>query len=118
MSDSTRAHAPMRRVQKALRKRKLPAVVELRVTTPCKVAWAEMTPVADGVRHCERCDSKVYDLTDMSGRAIVERVRAHGGAMCAQVQARDDGRVVFGDCADNQSNLENIRGGLTLSSSD
>ncbi len=118
MSDSKRPHAPMRRVQKALRKHKLPGVVELRVTTPCKVAWAEMSPVADGVRHCDRCDSKVYDLTDVSRREIIKRVRAHGGAMCAQVKARDDGRVVFGRCADDFSNLEYIRGGLSLSSAD
>ena len=70
-----------------------------------------MTPVAEGVRRCETCEANVHDLTGVSKGEIIERMRAHGAPLCGQVNAREDGRVVFGQC---RAPSEYVRGMLVV----
>ena len=88
----------LRRARQALAKRGVRARVELQIALSCPVAWETMTPVAEGVRHCDTCEAKVHDLRGLSKGQILDRMRIHGGPLCAQVNARDDGRIVFGPC--------------------
>ncbi|MCA9714504.1 MAG: hypothetical protein H6713_13150 [Myxococcales bacterium] len=107
---SSAARQQLRRAREALVKLRSRADVMLGIELPCEVRWDGMQRVADGVRHCDVCDAHVYDLAGLSRRETIERLRAHGGAMCAQVFARADGRVVFGDCVEGATRM---RGGLT-----
>jgi len=70
-----------------------------------------MTPVADGIRRCDTCKANVHDLTGASKRDIINRLHTHGAPLCGQVNARDDGLVVFGQC---HHAAQNIRGMLTV----
>ncbi len=101
----------LRRVREVLRKRGARARVDLQIAFPCPVAWETMTPVAEGVRHCDTCDAKVHDLRGLSKGEILDRMRAHGSPLCAQVSAREDGRLVFGPCC---APNELIRGMLVV----
>ncbi len=99
----------LRRARQALAKRGVRARVELRIAISCPVAWETMRPVAEGVRHCHSCEAKVHDLRGLSKGEILDRMRTHGAPLCAQVNARDDGRIVFGPC---DASSELIRGML------
>ncbi len=72
--------------------------VELRLRYNCPVAWESMTEVDARVRHCQACDAQVHDLTEATRSEVAALVRKHNGSFCGQVQAREDGRVVFGEC--------------------
>lgn len=111
--DLTPPRALLRKVRNELRKSGARPEVDVRISRPCDVPWEAMTPVAEGVRRCDRCKANVYDFVGLSRREIVARVREGGGTICAQVAARTDGRLVFGECAAGPLN-ERIRGGLTL----
>jgi len=101
----------LRRAREALAKRQSRATVDLHVELACPVPWETMTPVAEGVRHCDTCDANVHELRGLSRGEILARMRAHGAPMCGQVNAREDGRVVFGHCL---APSENMRGMLVV----
>jgi hypothetical protein len=101
----------LRRVREVLAKGQTQARVGLHIEFPCPVAWETMTPVAEGVRHCDTCAANVHDLRGASKGDILARIRAHGAPLCGQVNAREDGRIVFGPCC---APNENIRGMLVV----
>lgn len=101
----------LRRVREVLAQRQIRATVGLHIDLPCPVAWETMKPVAEGVRHCETCAANVHDLRGASKGDILARIRAHGAPLCGQVNAREDGRIVFGQCC---VPCENIRGMLVV----
>jgi hypothetical protein len=111
--DLTPPRALLRKVRDGLRKSGAKTQVDVRLSRPCDVPWEAMTAVAEGVRRCDRCRANVYDFVGLSRREIIARIRANGGTTCAQVAARSDGRLVFGECAAGPLD-ERIRGGLTL----
>ena len=102
----------MRRVRKALEKRRIYADVDLHIVFSCPVAWDDMAPVDIGVRFCSTCEAKVHDFTSSSKSEIITRIREHGKPLCGQVYARDDGKIVFGMCG---APNEMVRGGLWIS---
>ncbi|MCA9693668.1 MAG: hypothetical protein KC636_29005, partial [Myxococcales bacterium] len=90
--------AQLRRLSEVMKKQRIPGRVQVGLALSCPVAWDSMRPVADGVRHCQRCDADVHDLTGLTKAALVARVLEHRASLCGQVVAREDGRVVFGEC--------------------
>ena len=106
------ARRALRRTREVLAKRGIRATVDLHIAVPCPVAWETMTPVAEGVRRCDSCAANVHDLRGLSKGEIIARLGAHGPPLCAQVNAREDGRVVFGRC--NAQSSELIRGMLLV----
>jgi len=104
----------MKKVRDALAR--TDAAVEVDLVFECPVPWEEMRPLeacGQAVRHCERCDCRVYDLADTPKAAVVSLVRSSGGDLCGQVQRRTDGRVVFGECTADL-NVQVMRGRLVV----
>jgi len=76
---------------------------ETRITAPCSVSWRSMTG-DDRVRHCDRCDRKVFNLSQLSAAAAVNLLEAHGHDVCVRLHKRRDGTVMTQDCgAPNRS---------------
>lgn len=73
------------------------APFRLKVATPCRVPWAQMTG-DDKVRFCGKCQKNVYNLSTMTRDEAVGLVRAKEGEMCANFYQRPDGTVLTSDC--------------------
>jgi hypothetical protein len=81
----------------------------LDVASPCQESWEDMEGDAQ-VRHCQRCDHAVYDLSGLPEDAalgLLERA-AGGERICGRFKRRADGRVITADCP---SQLQKARGG-------
>jgi hypothetical protein len=52
----------------------------------------------DQVRHCGRCDQKVYDLSRLPQAEAAALVRRQEGRLCVRFYVRDDGTIVTADC--------------------
>ncbi len=69
----------------------------VRVASPCHESWAAMTG-DERVRHCERCDLNVYNLSEMDRTGAEELIRNSEGRMCIRYHARADGTIITRDC--------------------
>ncbi|MCA8924476.1 MAG: hypothetical protein KDD82_21880 [Planctomycetes bacterium] len=70
---------------------------EVRIASPCDVAWESMRGT-ERMRTCRRCDRAVFDLSALSedeARALLAR---EGPSVCVQLFRRADGRVQTRDC--------------------
>lgn len=73
-------------------------LASLRIASPCKERWADMTG-DDRVRVCNGCERPVFDLTELT-RAEAEAVLATRGITpCVRLRRRADGTVITADCA-------------------
>lgn len=84
----------------------------LEVASPCKESWEDMKG-SDQVRHCDRCEHSVYDLSglpELEAVALLERA-AEGERICGRFRRRADGRVITADCP---SQLRRSRGASWL----
>lgn len=75
----------------------------VKVASPCPVAWESMTG-GERVRHCDQCNLKVFNISDMT-RAEAEAfladaagIKANGGRVCAGFWKRADGTILTRDC--------------------
>src|SRR5688572_15233601 len=68
------------------------------VNTPCRVSWDAMTGQG-AVRHCERCRSDVYNLSEMTDEAT-EELLARSEDVCVRYYCRPDGTLVKTSCGD------------------
>ena len=50
------------------------------------------------VRDCYACEKKVYDLSGMTGDAILELLDREGEAPCVRMHRRRDGTLITADC--------------------
>lgn len=79
-------------------KRELPLLPRVRMAGPCPEEWAGMTG-DDRVRHCDRCDKAVYNLSAMTSAEVEALLRAKADAgMCARYYERADGMIMTSDC--------------------
>lgn len=72
---------------------------EISVASPCQESWEEMPGDARS-RSCERCEQRVYDLSELSreeGLRLIGLASA-GERVCARFRRRADGRVLTVDC--------------------
>ncbi len=78
-------------------KRALPLLDNVRVASPCKASWDEMTG-DEKVRFCGQCEKNVYNLSAM-GHAEGERLlQEKEGKACVRFYRRADGTVMTTDC--------------------
>jgi len=77
--------------------RKLPVLADIRVASPCKASWADMTG-DERVRHCGECKKNVYNLSEMTRDEAEALIFAHEGRLCVRYFQRTDGTILFGDC--------------------
>lgn len=79
-------------------RRRLPLLAQARVASPCGEPWDAM--LGDGaVRHCARCDQRVFDLSQMTLGEAEALVRAEAASgLCVRFRRRADGTMMFADC--------------------
>lgn len=63
------------------------------IPSPCAASWEAMAPDERATRHCERCDTPVHDLAQLS-RDEAERLLGRPGHLCVRITRRADGSVV------------------------
>ncbi|MCA9252855.1 MAG: hypothetical protein R3E58_09110 [Phycisphaerae bacterium] len=69
----------------------------VRVASPCHESWADMSG-DERVRHCDRCDLNVYNLSEMNRTEAEELIRNNEGRLCVRFYARADGTMITRDC--------------------
>jgi len=69
----------------------------IQVAAPCHESWDAM-PGTDQVRSCERCQHKVYNLSEMSASEAEALIRGAEGRLCVRFYRRADGTVITKDC--------------------
>lgn len=69
----------------------------IRVAAPCAESWEAM-PGGDRVRACERCQHKVYNLSEMTAEEAARLVQKTEGRLCVRFYQRADGTVMTKDC--------------------
>ena len=70
---------------------------ETRIAQPCSISWRSMVG-HDWVRHCDRCDRKVFNLSRLSASDAVSVLEEHGYDLCVRLYKRRDGTVMTRDC--------------------
>jgi hypothetical protein len=78
--------------------RKLPTLEELRVATPCMVAWDSMVGDAR-VRRCDTCNQNVYNISQLTRKQANELVAAKDAQMCMRYYHLADGTILLRDSA-------------------
>jgi hypothetical protein len=105
------AEAVRRRLSHMRARRALPLLESLRIASPCKADWSQMTG-DDAVRFCGSCDKNVYDLSGMTRDQAEAFVREREGAgACIRLHKRRDGTVITSDCPVGASNARKRRVG-------
>jgi hypothetical protein len=86
-----------RDLDQARRKVALPLLKQVRVASPCKERWDDMTG-DEHVRFCGRCEKNVYDLSSLTAEQADSLLRERGESMCVRFFRRTDGTVLTSDC--------------------
>ena len=71
--------------------------ISFRITSSCEEDWDAMTP-RDAGRHCGSCDRQVYELhtlTRGAAEALVRKLHAADGRVCARIAVDADGAPLF-----------------------
>ena len=68
-----------------------------KVASPCHESWEGM-PGGEAVRSCDRCQQKVYNLSEMSAADAAKLVREAEGRLCVRFYKRADGTMLTKDC--------------------
>ncbi|WP_428266497.1 hypothetical protein [Haliangium sp.] len=90
--------ASARDLDRARAKTRLPLLGQVRVASPCHERWDDMSG-DERVRHCQRCDKDVYDLSALTEAQAEALLREHlGGSLCVRFYRRADGTVMTSDC--------------------
>jgi hypothetical protein len=69
----------------------------VRVASPCAESWEAM-PGGARVRSCERCQHKVYNLSEMTAAEAARLVQEAEGRLCVRFYRRADGTMLTRDC--------------------
>jgi hypothetical protein len=59
----------------------------------------------DLVRHCNHCNSKVYDLSALEDDEIITFVKLHSGKVCGKLQMTKSGHVIDGKCQQGEQTI-------------
>ncbi|HUJ57010.1 MAG TPA: hypothetical protein VLX92_00800 [Kofleriaceae bacterium] len=76
---------------------KRPILDDVRVASPCPVAWDTMSGDAR-VRACAQCNKRVYNLSMMTREEAEAVIIAHEGQLCVTYFRRKDGTIMLDDC--------------------
>lgn len=69
----------------------------VKVASPCHESWDAMSG-GDKIRSCDRCQKKVYNLSEMTAAEAVALVRETEGKICVRFHRRADGTMMTADC--------------------
>lgn len=69
----------------------------VKVASPCHESWEGMSG-GDKVRSCDRCQKKVYNLSEMTAAEAAALVREAEGRVCVRFYRRADGTMLTTDC--------------------
>ncbi len=81
----------------AERRARLPVLPNLRVASPCRADWSEMTG-DDRVRACGSCNKNVYNLSEMTRDEAEALILEKEGRLCVRYFQRKDGTILLKDC--------------------
>ena len=87
-----------RLLEEARTKAKLPVLDNIRVATPCRADWSQMTG-DERTRHCGSCDKNVYNLSNMTREEAEALIMEKEGKLCARYYRRHDGTILLKDCS-------------------
>jgi hypothetical protein len=69
----------------------------VRVASPCAESWEAM-PGGERIRSCDRCQHKVYNLSEMTADEAARLVQEAEGRLCVRFYRRVDGTMLTRDC--------------------
>lgn len=75
----------------------LPSGAKVSIASPCTEDWGRMTG-DEYVRHCSKCDKKVYDLSGLKAVEIEALLSRQGETPCVRFFKRKDGTMMTSDC--------------------
>jgi hypothetical protein len=76
---------------------KLPILDNIRIAKPCRADWTAMIG-DDRMRHCNQCDKKVFNLSEMTRAEAEALIVEKNGKLCARYYRRSDGTIMTSDC--------------------
>jgi hypothetical protein len=76
----------------------IPLLRDVRVAAPCHESWDAM-PGTERTRSCERCQHKVYNLSELTSTEAETLLRTSEGRLCVRFYRRADGTVLTKDCS-------------------
>jgi hypothetical protein len=86
-----------RLLDEATARKRLPILDNIRVATPCRARWSEMTG-DERVRDCGACNKTVYNLSGMTRDEAEALIVEKNGDLCARYFQRADGTILTTDC--------------------
>jgi hypothetical protein len=90
-------------------KRRPPALVNIRLASPCDESWADM-PGDERMRACGRCQQNVYNLSGMTCEEAEALIHArNGGRLCVRYYQRPDGALLLADCEPGRNRRKKLR---------
>jgi hypothetical protein len=78
-------------------KTELSLLRDLYIASPCPASWAAMHG-NDQVRHCNQCNLKVYNLSQMTATDAEALLVKEEGKVCVRFYRRADGMISTRDC--------------------
>jgi hypothetical protein len=84
-------------LEEARARAKLPILDNIRIASPCRADWNAMTG-DERMRHCNQCDKKVFDLSELTRVEAEALIVENNGELCARYYQRRDGRIMTSDC--------------------
>jgi hypothetical protein len=69
----------------------------IHIAAPCHESWEAMSGT-EQVRSCERCQHKVYNLSELSESEAEALLQSSEGRLCVRFYRRADGTVMTKDC--------------------
>ena len=89
--------AAHRDLEDARAKARLPVLDNIRVGTPCRVAWDAM-PGDERKRACSKCEKNVYNISELTRAEAEALIIQHEGKLCVRYYQRPDGTILLSDC--------------------
>jgi hypothetical protein len=86
-----------RDMEQARARVELPLLQQVRVASPCKERWDDMTG-DERVRFCGRCEKNVYDLSALTAAQAEALLRENSESRCVRFFRRSDGTILTSDC--------------------
>jgi len=87
-----------RLLEEARTRARLPVLDNLRVATPCRADWNQMTG-DERTRHCGDCKKSVFNLSNLTREEAEALIVEKAGKLCARYYQRHDGTILLKDCS-------------------
>jgi hypothetical protein len=98
MAKTKEVNEAARLLEEARTKARLPVLENIRVATPCRADWNQMTG-DERTRHCGDCKKNIYNLSNMTRDEAEALIVEKEGKLCARYYQRHDGTILLKDCS-------------------